>query len=191
MIHAYLFVLCVREPNGGHGPNFHRIMNNINKVAGTNITVYHTFNDEVEHYRQHIWRCNGICQHRKPFFGYIKRTSNRAPGPNDVWWPKHLHTCSGTFIKIASPKRDKAAPEEPKKKKPLITDWAMPISPLKRYTKMPSLEEKIKTAAASTDDIASPIPTTPIPNDFIVLRDLNTQGDILFIIFSESNSNHL
>lgn len=39
MIHAYLFILGIREANGGHGPNFLKMMNNINKVAGTNITV--------------------------------------------------------------------------------------------------------------------------------------------------------
>lgn len=39
MIHAYLFILGIRESNGGHGPNFCKMMNNINKVAGTNITV--------------------------------------------------------------------------------------------------------------------------------------------------------
>lgn len=39
MIHAYLFISNIREGNGGHGPNFCRIMNNINKAAGTNISV--------------------------------------------------------------------------------------------------------------------------------------------------------
>lgn len=39
MIHAYLFILGIREPNGGHGPNFKKIMTGINKIAGTNITV--------------------------------------------------------------------------------------------------------------------------------------------------------
>lgn len=119
MIHAYLFILNVREGNGGHGPNFRRIMTNINQAAGTNITVsagwmctkinfeifmsneilqriskllksevdilifqlpvefsdffyystfvnsyissifqvYHTFIDEVNFYKTHIWRC--------------------------------------------------------------------------------------------------------------------------------------
>lgn len=42
MIHAYLFILNVREGNGGHGPNFQRIMININKAVGTNITVSET-----------------------------------------------------------------------------------------------------------------------------------------------------
>lgn len=39
MIHAFLFISHIRERNGGHGPNFIRIMTNINKVAGTSITV--------------------------------------------------------------------------------------------------------------------------------------------------------
>lgn len=39
MIHALLYVQGIEEKNGGHGPNFIRIMKNINKVAGTNITV--------------------------------------------------------------------------------------------------------------------------------------------------------
>lgn len=73
MIHAYLFVLNIREGNGGHGPNFIKIMQGINKTAGTNISVYHTFHDEVALYKTHIWRCNGICQHRKPFYGWVKR----------------------------------------------------------------------------------------------------------------------
>lgn len=108
MIHAYLFVLNIREGNGGHGPNFHKIMYNINKTAGTNITVYHTFHDEVNLYKTHVWRCNGICQHRKPFFGYVKRTANRAPGPNDLWWKQHQTSCGGYYEKISAP--------EPKRK---------------------------------------------------------------------------
>lgn len=39
MIHAYCFVLGIREGNGGHGPNFKKIMHGINRIAGTNITV--------------------------------------------------------------------------------------------------------------------------------------------------------
>lgn len=125
MIHAYLFIQNIREGNGGHGPNFKRIMENINRVAGTNITVYHTFHDEVALYKTHIWRCNGICQHRKPFYGWVKRTSNRAPGPNDNWWAKHHETCSGTFVKVSQPepknKAKKAKTED--SKTPKITNW--------------------------------------------------------------------
>ena len=39
MIHAFSFVLGIREGNGGHGPNFCKMMESINKSAGTNITV--------------------------------------------------------------------------------------------------------------------------------------------------------
>lgn len=125
MIHAYLFIQKIREGNGGHGPNFKRIMENINRVAGTNITVYHTFHDEVNLYKTHIWRCNGICQHRKPFYGWVKRTCNRAPGPNDNWWAKHHETCSGTFVKVSQPepknKAKKAKIED--NKLPKLTNW--------------------------------------------------------------------
>ncbi|XP_037938119.1 uncharacterized protein LOC119671514 [Teleopsis dalmanni] len=107
MIHAYCFVLNIREGNGGHGPNFKKIMNAINRVAGTNITVYHTFYDEVEHYKQFWWRCNGICQNRSPFYGYVKRSSNRAPSAHDQWWSEHQRRCGGTFLKIKGPDLEK------------------------------------------------------------------------------------
>ena len=117
MIHAYCFVLNIREGNGGHGPNFKKIMYAINKVAGTNITVYHTFHDEVNLYKQHWWRCNGICQDRSPFFGYVKRTSNRAPGPNDQWWGQHMRNCGGTFMKIKEPEKKKTSRPSKEKNK--------------------------------------------------------------------------
>lgn len=173
MIHAYLFVLNIREANGGHGPNFKRLMESINKVAGTNITVYHTFNDEVDHYKTHVWRCNGICQHRKPFFGFVKRTSNRAPGPNDLWWAKHRETCSGTFVKIAAPepkekvgRSAKVAKTDPKMAS--VRNWVMPISPNKRFLKKTDAKPATATKAGT--------PARIIPDDFIVLRDLNPIG---------------
>lgn len=127
MIHAYLFILNIRESNGGHGPNFKKMMEGINRVAGTNITVYHTFHDEVELYKTHVWRCNGICQHRKPFYGWIKRTSNRAPSPNDFWWGRHQESCGGTFQKISEPepkrKAKKSKFEPQASNTPKITNW--------------------------------------------------------------------
>lgn len=46
MIHALLYTAGIKE---NHGPNFRRIMRNINKVAGTNITVsYRTIYFNVE-----------------------------------------------------------------------------------------------------------------------------------------------
>jgi SprT-like domain-contaning protein Spartan len=78
-------------------------MRRINKLANTNITVYHTFHDEVNYQRKHIWRCTGSCRDRKPFYGYVKRSMNRAPSKNDTWWSQHAASCSGSFEKISEP----------------------------------------------------------------------------------------
>lgn len=119
MIHAYLFVLDIREGNGGHGPNFLRVMNGINRQAGTNISVYHSFHDEVRVYKKHWWRCDGPCRDRKPFYGYVKRCMNRAPGPHDFWFAQHQRDCGGKFIKIKEPTpKKKAPPTKPKKTTP-------------------------------------------------------------------------
>ena len=60
MIHAYLFVTGGNTDRDGHGPNFQKLMHHINATAGTSITVYHTFHEEVEKYLTHIWRCD-VC----------------------------------------------------------------------------------------------------------------------------------
>jgi len=39
----------------------------------------------------------------KPFFGYVKRSMNRAPGKNDRWWADHQGKCQGVFEKVAEP----------------------------------------------------------------------------------------
>ncbi|XP_066092191.1 DNA-dependent metalloprotease SPRTN isoform X2 [Saccopteryx bilineata] len=67
------------------------------------VEIYHTFHDEVDEYRQHWWRCDGSCQFRKPYYGYVKRATNRAPSAHDYWWAKHQNTCGGTYIKIKEP----------------------------------------------------------------------------------------
>jgi hypothetical protein len=106
MIHAYLFVtekFSIRDGSDGHGPNFQAHMNRINRIANTKITIYHTFSREVAVYKQHWWRCNGVCQKRAPFFGYVKRAMNRPPSRTDIWWSTHQATCNGTFQKIKGP----------------------------------------------------------------------------------------
>lgn len=65
--------------------------------------VYHSFHDEVDVYRQHWWRCDGPCQTRKPYFGYVKRAMNRAPSSLDPWWGDHQRTCGGTYTKVKEP----------------------------------------------------------------------------------------
>ncbi len=51
MIHAYLFVTDGDDDHDGHGPAFHSHMHRINKEAGTKISVYHNFHDEVAAYQ--------------------------------------------------------------------------------------------------------------------------------------------
>jgi hypothetical protein len=54
-------------------------------------------------YQQHVWRCDGPCQSRKPFFGFVRRSRNSAPGQRDFWWAEHQKTCGGTYKKIQEP----------------------------------------------------------------------------------------
>lgn len=110
MIHAWNFIRGISEENGGHGQNFLAKMHEINRLAGTNISVYHTFHDEVDLYKKHWWRCDGVCKDRSPYYGFVKRTCNRTPGPNDSWWKQHEQTCGGKFVKCKEP-------EKPVKKK--------------------------------------------------------------------------
>ncbi|XP_076463731.1 uncharacterized protein LOC143295930 [Babylonia areolata] len=103
MIHAFLFVVDKDREREEHGPNFKKHMHRINKASGANITIYHSFHDEVDNYRQHWWRCNGPCQNRRPYFGWVKRAMNRAPSANDPWWEDHVRSCGGTYIKVKEP----------------------------------------------------------------------------------------
>ncbi|KAM5300652.1 DNA-dependent metalloprotease SPRTN [Glossophaga mutica] len=103
MIHAYLFVTNNDKDREGHGPEFCKHMHRINRLTGANITIYHTFHDEVDEYRRHWWRCDGPCQFRKPYYGYVKRATNRAPSAHDYWWAEHQNTCGGTYVKIKEP----------------------------------------------------------------------------------------
>jgi SprT-like domain-contaning protein Spartan len=48
----------------------------------------------------------------------VKRTSNRAPGKNDRWWPQHQQNCGGTFIKVKEPEK-KVKNKENKSKVPV------------------------------------------------------------------------
>lgn len=88
-----------------HGAVFHEHMYRINGQSGANITVYHNFHDEVNYYLKHIWRCDGKCRTRAPYFGYVKRSMNRKPGPTDYWFKYHEQSCGGNFIKISEPSK--------------------------------------------------------------------------------------
>ncbi|KAK2727109.1 DNA-dependent metalloprotease SPRTN-like isoform X2 [Artemia franciscana] len=67
------------------------------------LLIFHSFHAEVNLYKQHWWRCTGTCTKRPPFYGFVKRSMNRAPGPNDIWWEQHKTNCSGVFIKVKEP----------------------------------------------------------------------------------------
>lgn len=63
-----------------------------------------------------MWRCDGFCQNQAPYFGIVRRSMNRPPGPNDFWWNEHMRMCRGHFVKIMGPevpeKRKKAGTEK-------------------------------------------------------------------------------
>ncbi|NWR43079.1 SPRTN protein, partial [Regulus satrapa] len=105
MIHALLFVTHNYRDRESHGPEFCKHMRRINRLTGANVTIYHDFYDEINLYRQHWWRCNGPCQKRAPYFGYVKRSMNRAPSAHDFWWDEHQRTCGGTFTKVKEPEK--------------------------------------------------------------------------------------
>ena len=107
-IHAYFFVIIswrhARDDDGsGHGVGFQLLANAINEHGNYNVTIYHTFHDEVDSFRTHVWQCDGPCRALPPDFGLVKRSMNRPPGKSDIWWPIHQVECGGTFIKIKEP----------------------------------------------------------------------------------------
>ncbi|CAG8668726.1 9211_t:CDS:2 [Acaulospora morrowiae] len=110
MIHAYLFVTKNNRDHDAHGQEFHKHMNRINKAAGTNITVYHNFHDEVNYYRTH-----GQCQYKAPYFGIVRRAMNRPPQPADSWWNEHQESCRGKFTKISEPPKKEATKKSTKR----------------------------------------------------------------------------
>ena len=41
----------------------------INQASGASITVYHTFNDEVDVYRTHWWKCRSVASLQSSVIG--------------------------------------------------------------------------------------------------------------------------
>ncbi|KAL7670588.1 hypothetical protein ACOME3_005524 [Neoechinorhynchus agilis] len=126
MIHAYLFVSEKNQDRSAHGPNFQLHMNRINELAGLNITIFHSFHDEVDLHRVHWWQCDGPCQFRRPFYGLVKRAMNRKPGPYDRWFADHQKTCGGRFIKIREPNKKSEIKKADEKKQKTIDRWFNP-----------------------------------------------------------------
>nr|XP_023829302.1 sprT-like domain-containing protein Spartan isoform X2 [Salvelinus alpinus] len=121
-------------------------MERINQAAGTKSTVYHTFHDEVDLYCQYWWRCDGPCQTRKPYFGYVKRVMNRAPSAQDALWGDHLRSCGGTYTKVKEPEG-----YGKKLKKTDNSQGKTDISKDKKPTDKPT--SKCKASSTSTADL--------------------------------------
>ncbi|KAH7080461.1 SprT-like family-domain-containing protein [Paraphoma chrysanthemicola] len=133
-IHAYFFITTSwRHSRGddgtGHGVGFQLLADAINNHGNYDITIYHTFHDEVESYRTHVWQCDGPCKTRPPFFGLVKRSMNRAPGKGDTWWARHEAECGGVYTKIQEPAMTKkqldamSAKERAGKQKNKLDSW--------------------------------------------------------------------
>ncbi|KAK4315436.1 hypothetical protein Pmani_013353 [Petrolisthes manimaculis] len=65
------------------------------------LLIYHSFRREVDMYRVHVYRCDGPCVKRRPFYGVLRRAVPRPPGPSDPWYERHRMECGGTFRKVA------------------------------------------------------------------------------------------
>lgn len=111
-IHSYFFITTSwRHSRGddgtGHGEGFLMLADAVNNHGGYSVSVFHTFHDEVDSYRTHVWECDGPCKSRAPFLGLVKRSMNRVPGKGDSWWAEHLEECGGSFTKVAEPEMSK------------------------------------------------------------------------------------
>ncbi|XP_017876856.1 sprT-like domain-containing protein Spartan [Ceratina calcarata] len=150
MIHGYLFLTNNNRDRDGHGPEFCKHMDRINREAGTKITIYHSFHEEVKLYQQHWWRCNGPCQKRAPYFGMVRRSMNRAPGPNDFWWQEHKYNCGGQYIKVKEPEnyKGKGSKNKPNEKPVIQNDKTSDV-----------LNWLLKTPSSKTEQKATFTPT--------------------------------
>ncbi|GFE54424.1 metalloprotease, putative [Babesia ovis] len=101
MIHAYLFLTKTYKNVKAHGKEFLWHMHRVNDITGLNVTIHHNFHEEVAYHRRHVWRCSGPCRTHPPYFGYLRRARNMAPGPRDRWWNNHKAFCGGTFVKVS------------------------------------------------------------------------------------------
>ncbi|XP_052868856.1 uncharacterized protein LOC128274637 [Anopheles cruzii] len=99
MIHAYLKVEKVKEPNGGHRDNFRKMMTFLNSMLQTNVSFSHKLNNTSMLCRTQWYRCTGICHNYKPFHGIV-RSVEGPPGLHNEWWKKHADCCGGTYYKI-------------------------------------------------------------------------------------------
>lgn len=134
--------------------------------------IYHSFHDEVKLYKQHWWRCNGLCQKRAPYFGTVRRAMNRAPGPNDFWWKEHQQTCGGQFIKIKEPENFKSRAPKNKEKPQIAAKNNGFANNMSKWLKKPTT-----TTTVTVPKFAStPKNTKPLSNTQNSLQTNNVHG---------------
>ncbi|XP_077241043.1 uncharacterized protein LOC143881681 isoform X2 [Tasmannia lanceolata] len=119
MIHAYLWIKNKNQNHSDHGPDFQKLMKKINSSSaidcqrpngGYNVTIYHSFHDEVNN-RVYHWMCQSCGD-------LIERAMNRKPSASDCiekvthdgfcgnpscHWHRHEMSCTGSYEKIVEP----------------------------------------------------------------------------------------
>lgn len=101
MIHAHLFVTGERDATA-HGTNFKEMMKKVSQSSGFSISITHDYHDEVLAQQVYVWRCDGICRSMKELnYGYVKRSVNRPPGPQEKGWLRHSHFCDGDYLVVS------------------------------------------------------------------------------------------
>lgn len=73
-----------------------KLINEINAKAGTNISVYHNFHNEVALCRKLLYRCNGICQIQSPNYGLL----HSFPDEMLTWYINHVVNCGGELNRV-------------------------------------------------------------------------------------------
>ncbi|XP_063470081.1 DNA-dependent metalloprotease SPRTN isoform X2 [Symphalangus syndactylus] len=141
------------------------------------VEVYHTFHDEVDEYRRHWWRCNGPCQHRPPYYGYVKRATNREPSAHDYWWAEHQKTCGGTYIKIKEPENYS------KKGKGKTKLGKQPVSAAENKDKRSRGEAQLVIPFSGKGYVLGETSNLPSPGKLITSHAINKTQDLL-------NQNH-
>jgi len=194
-IHAYFFITTSwhhsRGDDGtGHGTGFQLLADAINNHGNYEVTIYHTFHDEVDSYRTHVWQCSGPCNDRPPYFGLVKRSMNRPPGSYDFWWAKHEAECGGTYTKIQEPAITKKQLETMSKKeragrqKNKIDSWVI-VEPKPEDVSGPSDPSqgvstavgKRKAGTAIFDQVMERVPTTKASSMSNHKRPKNSNDD--------------
>ncbi|XP_024103752.1 DNA-dependent metalloprotease SPRTN isoform X2 [Pongo abelii] len=141
------------------------------------VEVYHTFHDEVDEYRRHWWRCNGPCQHRPPYYGYVKRATNREPSAHDYWWAEHQKACGGTYIKIKEPQNYS------KKGKGKTKLGKEPVSATENKDKPNKGEAQLVIPFSGKGYVLGETSNLPSPGKLITSHAINKTQDLL-------NQNH-